>query len=310
MITWGLVATIKAPVREILEFAAYHIEQGAHRLYIYLDDPSPLAEAALRAHPKVRVTVCDKAYWRKLGRNRPGKHQVRQTANATHAYARKPEVDWLIHIDVDEFLWPDTRVTDHLQVLPESALCARVRPMEALAGDDNLYKAFIPAGPDRDRIVARLYPTYGPFVKGGFLSHVAGKLFVRTGLGPWTIKIHNAVCGDDMNPGEVELSDIALCHCHAASWDQWIAAYRYRLQKGSYRSELAPSHPRDKGGVSMHELFQMIEAENGEAGLRAFHNEMCTDTPRLRLALEQHGLLRQCDLQLASVLTAQFPNCL
>ncbi|WP_146344784.1 glycosyltransferase family 2 protein [Phaeobacter marinintestinus] len=309
MTRWGLVATIRAPAREILEFAGYHIEQGAHRLYIYLDEPSADAEAALNAHPKIRVTVCDDAYWRKLGRNRPGKHQLRQTANATHAYTRKAEVDWLIHIDVDEFLWPDTRVGDHLEALPDSALCARVRPMEALAGTDGYFKAFIPSGPDRDRIVERLYPTFGPYVKGGFLSHVAGKLFVRTGLGAVTIKIHNAFRGDDMNPGQVELSDVALCHCHATSWDQWFAAYRYRLLKGSYRAELAPSRPRDKGGLSMHELLSMIEAEDGEAGIRAFHDELCADTPRLREALSREGLLRHCDLQLSHVLAAQFPDC-
>lgn len=308
MTRWGLAATIKAPTREILEFAAYHVERGAHRLYLYLDAPAPEAYRHLKGHPKVRVVTCDDAYWRGLGRKRPGKHQLRQTVNATQAYRRKPEVDWLIHMDVDEFLWPRDDIGAHLGSLSNDTLCARVRPMEALAGPEPHFKAFIPAGAARDRIVARLYPTYGRYVKGGFLSHVAGKLFVRTGLGALTIKIHNAFRGDEMNPGSVELDAVELCHCHGKSWDQWIAAYRYRVQKGSYRAELPPAQPREKGGLSMHELLTTIEAEEGEAGLRAFYEELCEDTPRLRKALQRESLLRRCDLDLDRALRVQFPD--
>ena len=46
MPTWGLAATIKAPVAETLHFAAYHIEAGAHRLYIYLDPDYANADSA------------------------------------------------------------------------------------------------------------------------------------------------------------------------------------------------------------------------------------------------------------------------
>lgn len=246
MTKWGLSATIKAPVAEILEFVAYHLELGAHRLYIYLDEPNPEAFKRLKAHPKVRVRTCDDDYWRKMPGKRPDSHQPRQVKNATHAYARRAEVDWLIHMDVDEYLWPDNAVEDVLKTLPTSVLCARVRPIESIAGDGTLFKGFIPSGPDREAIVNRLYPKFGHYMRGGFLSHVAGKLFVRTGLTPMTIKIHNAFLGDEMNPGIIELEQIALCHCHAKSWDQWIAAYRYRLNRGSYRADLPAFRPQEK----------------------------------------------------------------
>ena len=308
MATWGLSATIKAPDAEILDFAAHHLELGAHRLYLYLDAPAPGVFAHLKAHPKIRVTTCDDAHWCKLTGKRPAKHQVRQTANASHAYARRAEVDWLIHIDVDEFLWPDGLVGDILGALPADVLCARVRPIEAVAGDGTLFKGFIPSGPTRTATVNRLYPTYGRYLKGGFLSHVAGKLFVRTGLGPLQVKIHNVFRGDEMNPGEVELDRIELCHCHAKSWEDWIARFRYRHAKGSYRPDLASAERRDKGGLTLHELFAAIEAEDGEAGLRAFYDEICSDTPALRAALETEGLLRLCDLDLARKRRRHFPD--
>ncbi len=311
MTTWGLVATIKAPAREILDFAAYHIALGAHRLFLVLDAPNPEALAALKAHPKVRVFTSDADHWRKLGVSRPIKHQARQTANATDIYRRKGgEVDWLIHMDVDEFLWPDRPLSDTLGALPAATQCARVRPAEALAGDGTLFKGFIPAGPAREATVARLYPRFGAHVKGGFMSHLAGKLFVRTGLDPLVVKIHNVFHGAQMNPGETELTGPLLLHRHAKSWQDWIAAYRYRLKHGSYRAELAPARARDKGGLTLHEVLSGIEAAEGESGLRAFYDELCADSPALRQALEAEGLLHRCDLQLDAKRRKQFPDFL
>jgi len=309
---WGLTATIKAPVREILDFAAYHLDLGAHRLYIYLDDDNPEAFATLKSHPKIRVTTCDEEYWRKRAGKRAGKrpkkHQVRQTVNATHAYARRVETDWLIHMDVDEFLWFDNALPDHLNLLDASVLCARTRPQELLSGAGSNYKAFVPNGPDRRPIVARLYPQFGEFINGGFLSHLAGKLFVRTGLENMTVKIHNVFQGDVINPGMVELPDVALCHNHAKSWDAWHATYRFRLEEGAYRDIKPLDSQPEPAGMRIHDLFRSIEQVSGEPGLRAFFDEVCADTPELRQRLANEGLLRQCDLQLAAKRRKHFPD--
>jgi len=308
MPTWGISSTIKASVDDILRFAAYHLEKGAHRLFIYLDDDNQAAFDALKAHPKIRVTLCDDAWWQKRRKARPDMHQARQTANATHAYRRRAEVDWLIHMDVDEFLVSDQPIDSILAALPDGTNMTRIRPMEALSGDGTAFKRFIPGGPDRDRIVADLYPTYGLYTKGGFLSHLAGKVFVRTGLHDITIKIHNAfqngvqITGIDNQPG------LDLAHCHAKSWEDWQVSYQYRLTNGSYRAELAPNKPHEKGGLSMHQLFTMIEKEAGTAGLRAFFDEVCADTPDLRKRLRQHGLLTEVNLDLSAALSTHFPD--
>jgi hypothetical protein len=308
MTTWGLSSTILAPARDILRFAAYHIEAGAHRLYIYLDDPDSDAFAPLKAHPKIRVTRCDDQHWQKLGGKRPVKHQVRQSRNATHAHARRAEVDWLIHMDADEFLVSDQPVADVLAALPATVQTARVRPMEQLAGDGHHFKAFIPNGPDREKIVNRLYPNYGPHIKGGFLSHVAGKLFARTGLDGLDVRIHNVFRDGAMNPNEVELSQVDLAHCHAKTWEDWLASYRYRLEKGSYRADLAPATPRDAGGLSLHELFRFIEADSGEDGLRAFYREVAEDSDDLRSRLAAEGLLCTHELNLDKITPHHFPD--
>lgn len=309
MSSWGIVATIKAPVLDTLHFASYHLSLGAARIYIYLDDASEAAFGALETHPQLHPIRCDEAWWAKRGR-RPLKHQVRQARNATHAYRRLCKERWLIHMDVDEFLVPaaDTRVGDLLDQVERDARTLRVRPMEQLSGDPTLFKAFIPPDKSRHRTVEKIYPTFGRYLKGGFLSHLAGKVFVRTGVQDMKLRIHNAFLGDEMNPGEVELTDLALAHAHAKTWEQFLKAYRFRLEQGSYRSELAPERARDKGGLTLHELFQQIEDQEGETGLRAFFEEVSAATPRLTKALEKRGLLRHVDLDLPRHLERHFPE--
>jgi len=312
MDTWGIVATIKADTAAILRFAAYHLELGADRIYIYLDAPNLEAQEALRAHPKTRVVRCDDGYWKRQNGERPAMHQPRQTHNATRAYRRASDVDWLIHMDVDEFLVSDSTISALLSAQPDNVQCARARPMELLAGGDPqteaAFKTFVPAGKQRERTVSALYPTYGPHLKGGFLSHIAGKLFVRTGIDGLKFRIHNAFVDGVTNPNSVEIPQMQLAHFHALDWDTWYRHFAYRLSEGSYRQSLGPARARDRGGITMHELFSLIFEEEGEAGLRAFFAEVCADTPALRARLNSHGHLHLCRFPFDTDLAKHFPQ--
>lgn len=306
---WGIVSTIKAPPEDILNFCAHHLELGAHRLYIYLDDPDSPAFGPLSDHPKIRPLRCDARYWKRHTGRRPAKHQARQVENARHAYERRVQVDWLAHIDVDEFLWPATPLPDQLAALPDDCTVARIRPSEALAptAPDPLthFKRLTIDRARRDRQTRRVYPTFGQHLNGGFLSHVQGKLIYRTGLPGLTAKIHNIWVGDDMNPGQQELTGTELLHLHAKDWDSFLAAFLFRLDRGSYRSELKPA---TQDGVTMHELFSTLYADTGEEGLRAFYQEVCAATPALLSALRAEGLLSSHALELAQKRAHHFAN--
>jgi len=309
---WGIVTTVKAPERDVLNFAAWHLELGAHRLYIHLDAPDPALQARLKAHPKIRVTQTGAGYWEKHGR-RPEKHQVRQSVNATRVLARATDIDWLAHMDVDEFLISDTSIADQLSALSGEVLTARLRPMEALApaGEiappDWALKAMSLDRPTRRAQTERLFPTYARGLDGGFLSHVAGKLFARTTLAGAEFRIHNVLQGGLRNPGHAELAGIALCHMHAPDVETWLAHYRFRHARGSYRSELKPPRPPGDGGLTLHEMLATIEAESGEAGLRAFFAEVCTARPALLDALAAEGLLRRATIDLDAARARHFP---
>lgn len=307
-VKWGLVATVLAPAGDILRFAAYHLEKGADQISLYLDAPCPDAMPYLQAHPKIRAILCDDAYWTER-KGRPVAHQPRQTKNATHAYYRSGKLDWLIHMDVDEFLVSDRKIEEALAPIPYDMLVTRVRPMEQLSGDTgNAFKYFIPTGPERSRTVRALYPTYGSYLKGGFLSHLGGKVFVRPGQKRAQFRIHNFLQEGKEIKGVDPLLGVDLAHCHAKTWDAWYSSYRYRLEKGSYRSDLGPNKSRLFGGMNLHELFTDIETQDGTAGLRAFFDEVCADTPELRARLSQFNLLREVDLDLNATLSTHFPD--
>jgi len=310
---WGIVSTVKAPLRDLLDFVSWHLEAGAHRIYLYFDAPDAHAQDVLQSHPKVRVTLTDNAYWAKRG-GRPERHQPRQCRNARHANNRRAEVDWLCHIDVDEFLMPaQGRMADHLAALPATCLTARVRPVEALAHgagvapDETAFKAFYLDQKKRQAASIRAFPTWGPQLSGGFLSHVAGKLFFRTGLKGLKIRIHNVELDGVTNPGQASFDGIDLLHMHAKSWDDWYAAYAFRHAQGSYRPELK-AQARSPDALSLHALFAQIEETRGLEGLRAFYDEVCVATPDLCARLEAEGLLRRHVLGFAALRAHHFPD--
>lgn len=308
-VTWGVVATIRAQSNEILDFAAHYLDIGAHRVFVYLDEDAPDARSALKHHPKCRVILTDQSYWfrRRQKRGRPDGHQHRQVVNATHCYNRNPKVGWLLHADVDEFLVPDTPLSDQLAALPAVTLSARVRPIEALQADPKdppaagwlWCKSFDPM-PDTRRVETReIYPDFGAHLNGGFLSHVAGKILVRTGQDDIVVRIHNAFRNGVKDDRSVALPGCRLVHLHAPSWENWWSHYKYRLRHGSYRPALKGMADVSESALTMHDLLSDLEQNGGETALRAFYRDVCVATPELRERLEQRGRLHTVALDLA-----------
>ncbi len=316
MSRWGIVSTIKAPPREVLNFVAYHLEQGAAHIYIYLDNQNPRAEAALHAHPQVTVTRTDGTYWRNQGRKKPKKHQHRQTANATRCYAQATDLDWLLHIDVDEFVCPSEPLGTLLDALPDDLLCARIMPAEALCSEElteldpdiTYCKAWMPRSPENVALENALYPCFGSYLRGGFVSHFIGKILVRTGLPELEFRIHRAFVDDTEIAAQEKLGGVDLCHNHVPGWQGWQKLMQYRLEKGSYRAELKPARPAASGGMSLHDVFSHLYSEGGDQALREFYDEVCLARPDLLAQLDSHGLLRQYQLDLAPKCRKHFPH--
>lgn len=292
---WGIVCTARATLAEIARFAAHHLDLGAAHVHILLDAPLPGAETL--AHPALSLAP---------GATGPDALHRRQMANAARVYA-DTTLDWLAHIDCDEFLLPapGTTIARSLAKLPTDIEQARVMPAELLApvtpGPISHFKLTPHAAGQSPAILEELYPDYGLHLQNGLISHGEGKVFCRTGLAQARPGIHQLRFSHARRPSTQRLSSVRLGHAHATGWDDFRARLPARRASGSY------SAARD-GRLSLQELFGAILQTEGEAGLRTFYDTVCTATPAHLAALAKHGMLIAQDLQLDAKARKLFPD--
>lgn len=291
---WGLVSTIKAPLDRIARFAAYHLDLGVHALHIYLDEPDEAAARYLTQDPRVTVQQCDASYWERSGKNRFEAHQLRQAYNATRTLRATTDLDWLGHIDVDEFILADRPVPQILASVPPGTAITRMPPAEALAPTEGTPRHFKlthnQAGVKKAQL-QDIYPTFGLHLYGGFLSHTSGKVFARTGIPDTRLGIHTLKHGGEDATNRFKPAGLFLAHLHAPSWRHFRNHLEFRQEKGSYRARA------DRPELGQAELLRFL-AEDGEDALRAFFDEVCADTPALRAALDSRNMLLTRDLDL------------
>ena len=289
---WGVVMTTNAPVAEIARCVAHHLERGAARIHVYLDTPCAETVARLSGQPRVTVTTCDVGYWTTLGKPRMASHQQRQAFNATRTLARaQGDLDWLCHLDVDEFILGSADVSETLAAAPDDMAAMRLLPAEALAPEPpetwpSRFKLTPAAAGHGAAVLEDIYPTFGPHLRGGFLSHVAGKVFARTGLGAVRLGIHALRMNgcEVLNTGQID--GLWLGHLHAPSWPAFLAKLAFRRSKGSYRIR-----PEDAPERNVGRLLAYLQDEEGPEALRVFFEETCRDSDGLRARLAAHGML-------------------
>ncbi|NBV60872.1 MAG: hypothetical protein EBR73_07325, partial [Rhodobacteraceae bacterium] len=94
--------------------------------------PSPDLAQFLAKNPNVRVTARTPEWWATQKKPRHRTHQLRQSWVATHCY-HNAHLDWLAHIDIDEFLLPTDDIAHSLAEIPPSTQALRLPPVCCLA---------------------------------------------------------------------------------------------------------------------------------------------------------------------------------
>ncbi|MWD27565.1 glycosyltransferase family 2 protein [Aquicoccus sp. SCR17] len=292
---WGIVTMTNAAPEAILGFVAHHLELGAAHVALYLDGSDPGGLEPLAAQPAVSVTLCDDAWWQAQPRPRMDEHQLRQGHCATLAYDAAPArgLDWIAHIDTDEFLLPeppgrDDPVAKALATIAPDRLCARAVPVEGLAplhGTPPRYFKRLPDSVGQPKSVMEdIAPDFGQHLRKGFLSHTSGKVFARTGLGRVRLGIHALkIAGKEKDHG-APLEGVLLGHCHSPGWDHFRETLEFRLAHGSYRK-------RDASGMKLHDILAFLREDAGEEGLRRLYAELCEARPEVLERFRAHGLL-------------------
>jgi hypothetical protein len=286
---WGLCATVKAPVDQVMAFVAHHLALGAAHLWLHFDDPADPAMSSVAGVPRVTAVACDDAYWTALNGRRPNKHQQRQSRNAERVYALGA-LPWVGHIDVDEFLWPIRPIGDVLAEVPPHAPVLRMAPWEALhdpALPDDIFTARHFRGPLRGHAKVDLrraiFGPYADLLEGGSLSHAVGKCFFRRGVPGLQPRIHTGVLDGEKIKGGAFSPDIALLHFHAQDPVAWRERLAFRRTKGAY---------------SFNVMLMGWLGMASDADLQDFYDRVQVAHPAVLETLRRSGALLEADLGL------------
>lgn len=295
---WGTVTLAKAPLARIAAFAAHHLEMGAARLHLHLDEPAPATAAFLARHPRIEVTTCDAQWWAGQKKPRMKTHQLRQAWVATQTYHRA-DLDFLAHVDVDEFILSEAALAPLLAALPADMAAVHLPPAELLAGTGDCFK-LMPQDAGQDRAVLEdIYPDFGGHLRGGFISHREGKLIARCGLAGTRFGLHALLLEGQPASNRAALPGVRLGHAHAPDWETFRGHLEFRMTQGSYRKTEAES-------LGLRDILELLQAQDGEAGLRAFFTEVCEGNARLTAALAAHGMLLRAPLDLEAKIMRVF----
>jgi Glycosyl transferase family 2 len=294
MASWGLVVTVKAPEEQVLAFIAHHLALGAAHIWVYFDDPKDTVFERVSRLPKITATRCTDWYWAIRG-GRSDLVPDRQLLNARVAQ-RRCKLDWLGHLDVDEFLYAPRPVSDILAEIPRDVPNVLMDPFEAIHDPDLPDDIFTarqfrgPLHPPLQHLHAAVFGASAHALPFGTLAHWQGKSFCRPS-GPGKLGVHNVfVNGAPLLPTPFH-PELRVLHFHAQDPVTWRRALAFRLGRGGYR---ARTHPE----LNAHLLGASDEVIHG------FYDDVMILTPEKAALLEQHDRLITTDLGLRAKVKA------
>ena len=306
---WGIVSMISEPDPLVLAWVAHHLRLGAARIDIYLDKAAPELSAALAPLPQVHLHRVDGDHWPAALAPRPAQVGGRQRAVIQHCYDRS-KVDWLLHIDADEFLRPAQKGRsweDALAELGDEVDFASVLVAERVhvtrPDPDNIFdgvfrKPYPPRTPDLQATMAAIEGDALPFLDRGFAAYLTGKPFFRTGRG-LPLGVHTP-----RNPRNFT--------GHTFPWRPLLhfdgLTSRSYILKKLRAIDQNPAAPLARIPNWREQNLAVLRARNDPATLEAiYHRIKCLDPDRLA-RLDELGLILRIDLNLPGALRAVFPD--
>jgi hypothetical protein len=272
--SWGVAVFAREPAALVLTHLAWHLQAGAREIHLYLDDPADPVAPAAAALPGVRVTLCDAEFWAGLGKSRPVWNNQRQDLAVTHAY-RRCGVDWLLHLDADEFLFQTAPLDTELAALPATTGALRVpvreRAYTRTAPTDLFEGVFrLPrTGPGRDH---RLLAPNRDLAPGGLSGHALGKSLTRRGLDV-TIRPHFPRRADGADVASQRAQGSVLLHFDGLTPRNWL------MKLLRYDALMARHPARPLSPHRQAQIAQLAALRDDPAAMLAFHDriKLCPD---------------------------------
>lgn len=299
---WSVVATASEPVPLVTAFVAACFARGAAEVHLYLDTPQPALEAVLARRPGCVLIHCDAAYWRAAPEGRPWAPSDRQRYNLQRAYDSS-QVDWLLHIDADEFLSTTGNVAAALADLPATCLVAQVPVAErvylAPPDPDDIFDGVFrrPSSLQLQAEVDAIDGSAARFLRQGMAGYPSSKAFFRTGRGLQT-DIHSA---RNVTPADLRtLQGWLLFHFDGLTMQNWIGKrQRVIAQQPGWPSFAAARRAQ---------LAEIAAAHATPADLEALYLSIKQLSPERAAALAALGLMAAADLDLRRDIAQVFPG--
>ena len=155
----AIVTTLIDGEKIVDSFVNYHLRIGFDHIYLFFDDPSDSAIKLVRDRPAVTTIISDLFLMSKWTETRAYKRyahfrdriqaepMARQILNAEIALemAKKDDIDWILHIDIDElFYCPNQSVGRHFAHLENRGLfCQRYLNYEGIPEYESIDDYFL-----------------------------------------------------------------------------------------------------------------------------------------------------------------------
>jgi hypothetical protein len=308
---WGLVTMADEPAQLVLAFIGHHLDLGADAIHLFLDQPQPDVQAALSDLSKCHVIVTDEAYWQEVhGCARPGAQTRRQELNANHVY-ETCDLDWLVHMDADEFLIPQGNLRTELRYVPEGIGYLLMPTLErAWPADpfpDQIFAgAFRAQLPGRLSVQRHVFGNRAPFTLRGLSGHVRGKSFARTKQG-YRMGIHRPMppTGDEEDDDAIPslvCNSMELLHFDGLTPLHWMIKRLRYAALPQFRRMTDPRGHRDRQLAHLRD-----EVQSRRQALRLFRQMQVYDVAE-EARLRALGLLVDRSVNLACPVRQIWPD--
>jgi hypothetical protein len=177
---WHVVTTALAPLWLLRLHARFYKSLGAKSVLYFIDSPERYTPTEIcQIRQELEVVFCDAQYWERHG-GRPVFNAERQCCNLSVARASRAQDAWILHVDIDEFLFVKDESFFDLKV-PYEVSEIRIQNAERVlcVGQKEWPKGYLRVRLDSDVLARKHYGASSNFFGFGLSNYFHGKSFVR-----------------------------------------------------------------------------------------------------------------------------------
>lgn len=288
----AITTTIRSDLNTIKNFINYHINIGIDYIFIFFDNPLDNHFNYFQFyHENVQCILCNEKHWQQLNCNANSNIECRQVNNANWALeaAKKKQIDWISHIDIDELIYTKNNIKDVLLSLEKSTDVLWLPPLEAIPETVDCTEPFINL-----HSFKRLPNEEDQFYDGKnkeayfqgeyFRGHTAGKSIIRISDKIADISLHKPIAKKTYDLKVQMLALSYLLHYDCYDYSSWFTKWLLRT------NGIATAGGRDNR-KKQHTAFQKVYNKNDRNKLIELYKTLYFIPKKIREDLKKDNML-------------------